>query len=70
VVDNGTGNSVGAGSADSAADPLMTNAGGSFTLISDFQPTRNYAGGAAVPVWYDALGGAWSPTWSLGALKP
>jgi len=70
VVDNGSGNAVSANSADSSADPLMVNAGGSFTLISDFQPTQNYSGGAAVPVWYDALGVAWSPTWSLGALQP
>ena len=70
VVDNGSGTTVGANSTDSSADPLMVNAGGAFSLISDFQPTQNYSGGAAVPVWYDALGVAWSPTWSLGALQP
>ena len=70
VVDNGSGTTVSANSADSSADPLMVNASGSFTLISDFQPTQNYSGGVAVPVWYDALGVAWSPAWSLGALQP
>jgi hypothetical protein len=70
VVNNGSGNTIATNSADSSADPLMTNASGSFSLISDFLPTQNYAGGGAVPVWYDALGAAWSPTWSLGALKP
>jgi hypothetical protein len=70
VVDNGSGNTVGSNTANSAADPLMLNPSGSFSLIADFQPTQNYSGGAAVPVWYDALGAAWSPTWSLGALKP
>jgi hypothetical protein len=70
VVDKGSGNSVSGNSPDSAADPLMVNASGTFGLIADFQPTQNYSGGAAVPVWYDALQIPWSPTWSLGALKP
>jgi len=70
VVDNGSGNTVSGNTADSAADPLMINASGSFSVIPDFQPTQNYSGGAQAPVWYDALGMAWSPTWSLGALKP
>jgi hypothetical protein len=70
VVNNSSGNSVSGNTANSAADPLMNNASGSFSLISDFQPTQNYSGGDGVPVWYDALGVAWSPTWNLGALKP
>jgi hypothetical protein len=70
VVNNGSGNAVGGNTANSSADPLMIDASGSFGLISDFQPTQNYSGGAEVPVWYDALGVAWSPTWNLGALKP
>ena len=70
VVDNGSGNSVSSNSADSAADPLMLNASSNFTLIGDFQPSQNYSGAVAVPVWYDALQIAWSPTWSLGALRP
>jgi hypothetical protein len=70
VVDNGSGNTIGVNSADSALDPLLANVSGLFSVISDFQPTQNYAGGAQLPVWFDALGLAWSPTWSLGALKP
>jgi hypothetical protein len=70
VVDNGIGNSISANTVDSAADPLMVDASGSFSLVPDFQPTQNYSGGTAIPVWYDALGVAWSPTWSLGALGP
>jgi len=70
VVDNGSGNTVSNSTSNSAANPLLINASGSFSLISDFQPTQNYSGGAEVPVWYDALGVAWSPTWDLGALKP
>jgi hypothetical protein len=70
VVDNGSGNTISGNTANAAVDPLMINPGGSFSSIADFQPTQNYTGGVAVPVWYDALGAAWSPTWSLGALKP
>jgi len=70
VVDNGSGNTVSNNTASSSADPLMVDAGGSFSLMSDFQPTQNYSGGAAVAVWYDALGKLWRPTWSLGALAP
>ena len=70
VVDNGSGNTVSNNTASSSADPLMVDAGGSFSLISDFQPTQNYSSGAAVAVWYDALGKLWRPTWSLGALAP
>jgi hypothetical protein len=29
-----------------AADPLMINASGSFSVIPDFQPTQNYSGEA------------------------
>jgi hypothetical protein len=70
VVNNGSGNTVSANSVNSAANPVVMNGSGSFSVISDFQPTQNYAGGAQAPVWYDALGVAWSPTWSLGAIKP
>lgn len=70
VVNNGTGNTVSNNTVSSAVNPLVMDASGSLRLISDFQPTQNYAGAADVPVWYDALGQAWTPTWSLGALKP
>jgi len=70
VTNNGSGNTVNNNTSNSAVNPLMINASGSFSLISDFQPTQNYSGGVEVPVWYDAQGVAWSPTWSLGAVKP
>jgi len=70
VTNNGTGNTVSNNTSNSAANPLLMNGSGSFRLISDFQPTQNYSSGAAVPAWYDALGAPWSPTWSLGAMKP
>jgi hypothetical protein len=70
VANHGSGNTVSNNTTNSAASPLLINASGTFGLITDFQPTQNYSGGAAVPVWYDALGSAWSPTWSLGAFKP
>jgi hypothetical protein len=70
VTNNGSGNTVSNNTTNSAADPLPIDASGTFSLISDFQPTQNYSGGAGVPVWYDALGANWSPTWSLGAIKP
>jgi hypothetical protein len=70
VANHGSGNTVSNNTTNSAASPLLINASGTFGLITDFQPTQNYSGGAEVPVWYDALGSAWSPTWSLGAFKP
>jgi hypothetical protein len=70
AIDTGGGNTVSGNSADSAADPLVVNASGVLSWIADFQPTQNYSGGVPVPVWYDALGIAWSPAWSLGALHP
>jgi hypothetical protein len=70
VTNNGAGNTVSNNTTNSAANPLLINASGFLSRISDFQPTQNYFGGGEVPVWYDALGEAWSPTWYLGALKP
>jgi hypothetical protein len=70
VVSNGSGNTVSNNTTNSAASPQLINATGAFSVISDFQPTQNYSGGAEVPVWYDALEEAWSPTWSFGAVKP
>jgi hypothetical protein len=70
VTNNGTGNTVSNNTTNSSADPLVINASGSFAAMSDFRPTQNHSGGAQVPVWHDALGERWSPTWSLGALKP
>jgi len=70
VVNNGSGNTVSSNTPNSAANPLVINANGSFNVISDFQPTQSYSGGSEVPVWYDALGTPWAPTWNLGAIKP
>jgi hypothetical protein len=49
-------------------NPGFTNGSGSFSLISDFKPTANYSGGTSAPVWYDALGASWPPSWDLGAV--
>jgi hypothetical protein len=53
-----------------SANPAFTNGSSTFLLTSDYKPTANYSGGVAVPNLYDALGQAWSPTWSLGAIHP
>jgi hypothetical protein len=70
VTNNGTGNIVGNNTPNSAANPLVTNASGSFSLISDFKPTTNFSGGVSVPNFFDALGTSWQPTWELGAIHP
>ena len=70
VTNGGSGNTISNNSANGSTSFYPTNGSGNFTSIADFKPTQNYAGGAGVPVWYDALGEAWSPTWNLGALKP
>jgi hypothetical protein len=69
TVDNaGSNNTVSNNTVTTSGDPGFTNGSGSFSVISDFKPTANYAGGVAVAVWADALGVPWSPTWDLGAL--
>jgi hypothetical protein len=69
AVDNtGSGNTVSNNTTAVTNNPGFTNGSGSFSLISDFRPTANYSGGISVPVWYDALGVSWSPTWDLGAM--
>jgi hypothetical protein len=70
INNSGKGNTVSNNTSNSTVTFSPINASGSFSVISDFWPTQNYSGGVAVPVWYDALGTEWSPTWSLGALKP
>jgi hypothetical protein len=64
----GTGNTVANNTPSTAANPGFMNGSGSFAVMSDFKPTANYAGGISVPVWADALGVSWSPTWDLGAV--
>jgi len=70
VVSNGSGNTVSSNTTNSAANPGLIKGTGSLSTIADFQPTESYSGGTEVPVWYDALGTPWAPTWSLGAIKP
>jgi hypothetical protein len=49
-------------------NPSWTDASGTFQKLTDWRPTANYSGGTTVPVYYDALGTPWSPTWNLGAV--
>jgi hypothetical protein len=67
VSNTGSGNTISNNSASFAANPGFLEASGS--VLSDFKPSANYSGGAAVPVWLDALGTAWT-TWYLGAVDP
>jgi hypothetical protein len=64
----GTINVVGSNSTSLSKDPAFANRSGTFKRIDDYKPSTSYSGGAAVPVFYDALGAAWPPAWDLGAL--
>jgi hypothetical protein len=68
VHSTGSGNTVSNNSTAVTSSPGFTNDSGTFNEISDYKPTANYSGGMTVPVWADALGVAWSPTWDLGAV--
>jgi hypothetical protein len=68
VVNKGTGNTLAGNTVSPTSNPDFTNGSGQFNIISDFKPTANFSGGVAVPVWADALGVVWSPTWDLGAV--
>jgi hypothetical protein len=68
ISNSGSGNTVSYNSASTSSNPGFTNGSGSLKLISDFKPTENYVGGVRVPVYNDALGIAWPPTWDLGAV--
>jgi len=71
AVDNtGSGNTVSNNTATVTNNPGFMNGSGNYSLISDFKPTANYAGGTSVPVWSDALGLLWALTWDLGAVHP
>src|SRR6185437_8645932 len=70
VVNTGASNTISNNTASPTNNPGFTNGSGNFSLISDFKPTANYAGGTSVPVWYDALGLLWSSAWDLGAVQP
>jgi hypothetical protein len=69
VINHGSGNTVSNNTAAPSNNPGFTNASGSYHVISDYQPTANHSGGTSVPVWYDALGLPWSPSWDLGAVQ-
>jgi hypothetical protein len=68
VSGGGSTSTVSNNSASTSADPGFTDGSGTYQVISDFTPTANYTGGTAVPVFYDALGVLWAPTWDLGAV--
>jgi hypothetical protein len=68
ISNSGSGNTISNNTTATSNNPGFTNGSGSFKVISDYKPTANYSGGMSVPVWADAMGVAWSPTWDLGAL--
>ena len=69
TANSGSGNTISNNTATTTNNPNWTNASGTLLLISDFKPTANYSGASnTVPVFYDALGVTWSPTWDLGAV--
>jgi hypothetical protein len=70
ISNSGTGNLVSNNTATVTGDPVFINGGGGFNLLSDFMPTAKYSGATDVPVFYDALGTPWPPTWDLGAVRP
>jgi hypothetical protein len=70
ISNSGTGNTISNNTVTTTSNPGFTNGSGSLSLISDFKPSANYSGGMSVPVWLDALGLAWDPTWDLGAVHP
>lgn len=71
VSNTGTGNSVSNNTANVKSNPVFINGGGSLDLLSDFMPTAMYSGAADdIPVFFDALGTPWPPTWNLGAVRP
>jgi hypothetical protein len=69
VKNTGSDNTISNNSASFAPNPGFLNATGTFSMLSDFKPSANYSGAAPVPVWFDALGEAWT-TWDLGAIVP
>lgn len=69
VANSGTGNTVSPNSSPTTGNPGFTNGSGTLSVLSDFRPTANYTGALnGVPVFFDALGNPWSPTWDLGAV--
>ncbi len=70
VTNSGSGNAVSNNTSTVSNDPGFSNASGSFKFITDYTPTAFYSGGSNAPVYFDAMGAPWSPTWDLGALHP
>ena len=68
VLNTGTGNTVSNNTISPSSNPAFSNTSGSFSVMSDFKPTANYSGGVTVPVYADALGVPWSPSWDIGAV--
>jgi hypothetical protein len=69
VVNQGSGNTVSNNTTSPSNNPLFVNASGSWSFMSDFEPTANYTGGMEVPAFLDALDALWS-SWILGAVAP
>lgn len=70
VANTGAGNTISNNSVSNTANPGFTNGSTTFTLVSDYKPSANFSGATPVPVWFDGVGVAWPPTWSLGAVHP
>ncbi len=70
VTNAGSGNSVSNNTTAVSNDPGFSNGSGSFLFITDYTPSAFYSGGTSAPVFFDAMGAPWSPTWDLGALHP
>ena len=69
VLNAGSGNTSSNNTTTTTANPSFTDGSGSFSVISDFKPTANFSGALnGVPVFFDALGVPWPPTWDLGAV--
>jgi hypothetical protein len=63
-----SGNCTGYNSPTPTASPGFSNGSGTFSLISDYQPSANYSGATSVPNLYDALNQPWLGSWNLGAV--
>ncbi len=70
VANGGSGNTVSNNTATVTNNPSFANASGTFKRITDWKPAANYSGGTGVPVFYDATGALWAPTWDMGAVHP
>lgn len=70
VTNSGSGNAISSNTSAVSNDPGFSNDSGSFKFITDYTPTAFYSGGTGAPVFFDALGAPWSPSWNLGALHP